>query len=206
MNGLPANPYGLASVEVFAGASRPVLHVVFKTNLPINDFGNLRLTTLSADEYAWLNDPTLGINASRARYGVGSVFMDEYLVEAARFWASYEATAGYYGHNCPASDPSCVSTTTFESRLPGINSGGGQALDVGAPPLSWAYAQGRFMAEAANCPNGSPIGCPLSESTVHFLLNVDPNIRLVGVGIALNGKSFSGGTALLDYMVEDLGN
>jgi len=99
VTGLSKPSKGLA-VEVFGAVNRPILHAKFTATSALADLGTLKLTTLSADELAWLNDPAKGINADRARYGVAPLVFDEYNVEAARFWASSNVS-GSVGIACP---------------------------------------------------------------------------------------------------------
>ena len=189
---------------VFAGPNRPILHALFQILQPVNALGTFTMSTLTATELAWLNDPVLGINADRARYSAAPLVFDEYSVEAARYWAAYEGSHGWYGHVCPATDASCVSTLTFLKQKPGFIFGGGQNLDVGVT-ADWPYSEARIMAESANCPNGSPTGCVFAENTGHFLNLVNQNLQFIGLGVFNGGKAFNGSPQTMNYLVQDFG-
>ena len=145
---------------------------------------------------AWLTQ----VNADRAANGAAPLVFDEALLESARYWANFMGTTGYFNHCIPASScgggsatpppgaaPQDATPATRDAYFNAYFGGWGENIAAGFG--NWQGAESAFMAEKANCPGDTAVGCPFSESTGHFLNIVDPSYLWIGLGEATGGAS-----------------
>jgi hypothetical protein len=188
-------------LDVFPSSADQVHRAVIHRTLSLAAGNNVlpEATTLLAavtrDEVAYLR----GINADRARFGAPPLLLDETMLESARYWAHFMATTGYFAHCIPAASctpgatatpppvygPQDVSPAARDAYFHDTFGSSGENIAAGYP--SWSSAEAMMMAERAFCPGGSPVGCPQSERTAHFLNIVNGSFNWGGVAIATHG-------------------
>lgn len=181
-----------ASDKVHAAAiHRTTTLVAGKNALPTQ-----LMAAVTSDEAAWLTQ----VNADRAANGAAPLVFDEALLESARYWANFMGTTGYFNHCIPASScgggsatpppgaaPQDATPATRDAYFNAYFGGWGENIAAGFG--DWQGAESAFMAEKANCPGDTAVGCPFSESTGHFLNIVDQSYLWVGLGEATGGAA-----------------
>lgn len=170
-------------VDVFGTDGHAAYHGVFSVApTGTTQIGTIQIAMPSATDNAWL----AGINNDRANIGVPAVttplIFDSIMLEAARRWAGYMATNGWYAHACPTSGSyaPCEGTWLWET----LNHGIPTAENIGYADPSWSDFESQVMAEKANCPNGNWQTCTYSESTGHYINEMSATMW-AGVGSAL---------------------
>ena len=190
---VPALGPGTYALTIFAHAPHTaVLHqdlVVSASNV----IGTYYMTAPSAGESAWVAQQ----NVDRAAFGALPLALDESVLEAGRYWASFMARNNYFAHCVPASSCEPGDTTappasygpqdaSPQSRYAYFHgfSGGGEGENIAAGYATWQSVDQAFMSEQSGCPNDSASGCPFTGATGHFLNIIDTNYAWTGVGIA----------------------
>lgn len=186
-------------VYVYA-ANHATLHQTLELNTVATTVRDLKVTTPTAAETAWL----ALINADRAAYGhgAGPLIFDESALEAGRYWAAFMATNGYYAHCIPYTACSGLATSNPPSYQPYDDNPSDRYAhffgidypyeNIGALYLgTFADDENQITSERNNCPGGIASGCPSSETTGHWINLVDPTRVWAGVGIANNGQTFN---------------
>jgi len=155
------------------------------------------MAVVTTDEAAWLAQ----VNLDRAANGAAPVVFDEALLESARYWSNFMGRTGYFAHCIPAASCTPGATATPppgagpQDANPGTRDAyfgaitGGWGENIAAGYGTWGGAESAFMAEKANCPGGSAVGCPFGPSTGHFLNIVNQSYVWAGLGEATNGAA-----------------
>jgi hypothetical protein len=189
-------------VEIFPADGHAAYHGVWSVAPSgTTDLGAVAIALPSADETAWL----ARVNADRASVGVPAVAtplsFDSVTLQTARYWAQQMASLGFYAHQCP-SGGGCVAFWLWETQHHSMPSS--QNIDYGTLGSStWQDAEGAFMAEIANCPNGGNWQtCPFAENTGHYI-NLMAASYWAGVTIATGKDPTSQSGSNTSYYVEN---
>lgn len=165
------------------------------------DLGSVAIAQPNAQETAWL----ARVNADRATVGLPAVAtplsFDSVTLQTARYWAQQSASLGFYAHQCPAGT-ACVPFWLWETQHHSMPSS--QNLDYGAVATwTWQNAEGAFMAEIANCPNGGNWQmCPYAENTGHYI-DIMSASYWAGVAIAVGKDPTSQSGSTTPYYVQN---
>jgi hypothetical protein len=189
-------PAGSPFVHVFAGA-HAVLHAQLAAPAAGGAFADVKVTTPTADELAELNDPSVGLNTVRAQAGVGAVVFDEYALEAARAWTSWEMAHGVLGFNDPSVPAGSVNSSLFYEY---VLRGGLESIT--ASPTAF----GNLAGGAPNAPGTAAMQAFLTEKSTngpHYQNLVNPTGRWVGFGSTScsTGCTMGAGTAFAQLFV-----
>lgn len=191
---IPSLVPGSNYIEVFKNGFA-TLHEKLNITSFNNQLGQIHVTLLTADQTDWLTQ----INSDRAVWSAPPVVLDELLVEGARHWAAYMASAGWYAATCPSPDPACQTAVQYETVRGGTYTATGSNIDAERPPSTWRIAQRRMMDEASACPQPvSPATCPASTAP-DFLNLVNPSFIWAGVAESFNGKGTTLMNPFMDY-------
>ena len=188
---MPAAVAGRLAITIFAPAPHTAtLHQVFDAARAAN--GTYELSAPTDAETAWL----ARTNADRARWSVAPVALDESALESARYWSRFMESHAYFAHCIPASLCKSGDTTAPPSSYGAQDvdpqhrfayfhgfSGASAGENIAAGFAAWPNVENAFLAEQSACPNGSPVNCPFTEATGHFLNVVDPHYVWTGYGM-----------------------
>jgi len=190
-------------LEVFENGYATI-HKPIAVNQLDNQLGLLKLTGITADEAAWLQQ----VNADRAQYGAPTVVLDEILQEAAQHWDNYMAAKGYFMDDCSqTTDSSCTTAAQYEQSAGAQYTHSAQNIAATGPNSTWANAEAGFVAESSNCPPPATYSTCLGHSGAqHFLNLIDPQYVWIGLAEVKNGTSYNPIYGpLLDYYTQEFG-
>ncbi len=190
-------------LEVFENGYATI-HKPIAVNQLDNQLGPLKLTGITADEAAWLQQ----VNADRAQYGAPIVVLDEILQEAAQHWDNYMAAKGYFADDCSqTTDSSCTTAAQYEQSAGAQYTHSAQNIAATGPNSTWTNAETGFVAESANCPQPATYSTCLGHSGAqHFLNLIDPQYVWIGLAEVKNGASYNPIYGpVLDYYTQEFG-
>ena len=177
-------------VEVFMPGMATIHDVLVVSHAGVNTFPDLKLTTLSVDEAAWLDL----LNQDRAKWNAPPLVFDETVEEVARLWAAFLAT-GYFEHACASTDVACPNKINYYQGASSAALSSGENIAAGQP--GFARAESDFMSETQYCPQPTnPATCAFTENTGHFLNIVRPDYVWFGNAEVFNGIGLTSTTGI----------
>jgi uncharacterized protein YkwD len=192
-------PTGNVTITIYAPAPHvTVIHQDLALATAASPAGTFYMTVPSATESAWLGQE----NQNRATFGVPNTSLDESVIEAGRYWASFMAANHYFAHCVPATNCGDASVPNPASYGPqdvdpahrfyfehGF-SGASEGENIADNFSDWQNANDAFMAEQKSCPNDEPANCAYTSATGHFLNIVNAQFAWTGFGIASSSANY----------------